>query len=67
VNEPQLLHHCQRILAMPAKRHEKRAIDFLSRIEIEALIEVPDLSNWYGRRDRAILSLALQTVCASRS
>jgi integrase/recombinase XerD len=24
VNEPQLLHHCQRILAMPAKGHEKR-------------------------------------------
>ena len=24
VNEPQLLHHCQRILAMPAKRHEAR-------------------------------------------
>ena len=23
VNEPQLLHHCQRVLAMPAKRHEK--------------------------------------------
>ena len=23
VNEPQLLHHCQRILAMPPKRHEK--------------------------------------------
>jgi len=61
VNEPQLLYHCQRILAMPAKRHEKRAIDYLSRIEIDALIEVPDLSNWYGRRDRAMLSLALQT------
>ncbi len=61
VNEPQLLHHCQRILAMPAKRHEKRAIDYLSRVEMEALIEVPDLSSWYGRRDRALLSLALQT------
>ena len=61
VNEPQLLHHCQRILAMPAKRHEKRAIDYLSRVEIEALIEVADLSSWYGRRDRALLSLALQT------
>jgi len=61
VNEPQLLHHCQRILAMPAKRHEKRAIDYLSRVEIEALIEAPDLSTWYGRRDRTLLSLALQT------
>ena len=61
VNEPQLLHHCQRILAMPPKRHEKRAIDFLSRAEIEALIAAPDLSSWHGRRDRALLALALQT------
>jgi len=61
VNEPQLLHHCQRILAMPPKRHEKRAIDYLSRAEIEALIAAPDLSSWHGRRDRALLALALQT------
>jgi integrase/recombinase XerD len=61
VNEPQLLHHCQRVLAMPAKRHEKRAIDCLSRAEIEALIQAPDLSTWHGRRDRALLALALQT------
>ena len=61
VNEPQLLHHCQRVLAMPAKRHEKRAIDYLSRAEIEAVIAAPDLSTWYGRRDRALLVLALQT------
>lgn len=61
MNEPQLLHHCQRILAMPAKRHEKRAIDYLTRLEIEALIEAPDLATWHGRRDRALLALALQT------
>jgi integrase/recombinase XerD len=61
VNEPQLLHHCQRVLAMPAKRHEKRVIDYLSRAEIEAVIAAPDLSTWYGRRDRALLILALQT------
>ncbi len=61
VNEPQLLHHCQRVLAMPAKRHEKRAIDYLDRDEIEAVIAAPDLSTWHGRRDRAILMLTLQT------
>ena len=61
VNEPQLLHHCQRVLAMPAKRHEKRAIDYLSREEIEVLIAAPDLSTWHGRRDRAILLLTVQT------
>jgi integrase/recombinase XerD len=61
VNEPQLLHHCQRVLAMPAKRHEKRIIDYLTREEIEAVIAAPDLSTWHGRRDRALLGLTLQT------
>jgi len=61
VNEPQLLHHCQRILAMPSKRHEKRTIDYLTRPEIEAVIAAPDLTMWHGRRDRALLVLALQT------
>ena len=61
VNEPQLLHHCQRVLAMPAKRHEKRTIDYLTRPEIEALIAAPDPSTWHGRRDRTLLAFALQT------
>ena len=27
INEPALLHHCQRVLALPSKRHERRMID----------------------------------------
>ena len=61
INEPQLLHHCQRILAMPSKRHEKRTIDYLNRDEIETLIATPDLTTWYGQRDHTLLLLALQT------
>jgi integrase/recombinase XerD len=60
-NEPQLLHHCQQVLAMPSKRHEKRTIDFLTRVEIEALIEAADKTTRSGRRDRMLLMLALQT------
>ena len=60
-NEPQLLHHCQQVLAMPSKRHEKRTIDFLTRAEIEALIEAADKTTPSGRRDRMLLMLALQT------
>jgi site-specific recombinase XerD len=59
--EPQLLHHCQRILAMPSKRYEKRAVDYLKRAEIEALVSAPDPATWYGRRDRILLLLAVQT------
>lgn len=61
VNEPQLLHHCQRVLAMPAKRYEKRMIDYLTRPEIEALIGAADPASWSGRRDRTLLLLAVQT------
>jgi integrase/recombinase XerD len=61
VNEPQLLHHCQRILTIPAKRYEKRTIDYLTRTEIEAVVAAPNLVTWQGRRDRALLMLALQT------
>lgn len=61
IQEPQLLHHCQRILAMPAKRHEKRAVSYLTRVEIEALIAAPDPATWCGRRDRTLLLLAVQT------
>ena len=61
INEPQLLPHCQQVLAMPSKRYEGRMIDYLNRDEIEALLAAPDLTSWYGRRDRALLLLALQT------
>jgi site-specific recombinase XerD len=46
---------------MPAKRFEKRTIDYLNAAEIEAVIAAPDLVTWSGRRDRALLMLALQT------
>src|SRR3977135_439101 len=61
VNEPQLLHHCQRVLAMPSKRYEKRTIDYLTRAEIEAVIVAAALTAGHGRRARALLVLALQT------
>ena len=49
-----------RVLAIPPKRHEKRTITFLDAEEAKALIEAPDQARWEGRRDRAILTLALQ-------
>jgi len=51
----------QRVLAMPSKRYDKSAIEFLSRSEIDALIASPDQRTWIGRRDRALLLLAVQS------
>ena len=61
IREPALLLHCQQVLAIPAKRQEKRLLDFLDREESDALLAMPDLSTWIGRRDRTLLLVALQT------
>ncbi len=61
MNEPAYMLHCQRILAMPGKRYVRRTVDFLDRAEIDALLAAPDRSTWVGRRDHAILMVALQT------
>jgi integrase/recombinase XerD len=61
LEEPAHALHCQRVLAMPNKRHEKRPIEFLNREEIDALLAVPSPSTWMGRRDRTLLLVAVQT------
>jgi integrase/recombinase XerD len=61
LEEPAHALHCQRILAMPNKRHERRPIEFLNREEIDALLAAVDFSSWMGRRDRTLLLVAVQT------
>ena len=51
----------QRVLAMPAKRFERKLIDFLTRPEVDALLAAPDKSTWTGRRDHTLLLTTLQT------
>jgi integrase/recombinase XerD len=51
----------QRVLAMPSKRYLRRPIAFLDSDEVAALLAAPDLGTWVGRRDRAMLLLAVQT------
>ncbi len=51
----------QRVLAIPQKRFDKTTISFLTPPEVDALIEAPDRQRWDGRRDRALLLLAVQT------
>lgn len=59
--DPTWLLHCQRILAMPNKRYVKRTVTFLDANEIKALLAAPDRTTWAGRRDHALLLLAVQT------
>lgn len=50
-----------RVLAIPQKRHDKAIITFLTYEEARALLAAPDPGRWEGRRDRALLALAVQT------
>ena len=61
MTDPTWLLHCQRILAMPSKRYVRRAVTFLGTQEIAALLAAPDRTTWAGRRDHALLLLAVQT------
>jgi integrase/recombinase XerD len=49
-----------RVLAIPRKRPDQRLVSFLTRAESQALLGAPDRSSWAGRRDYALLALALQ-------
>lgn len=51
----------QRVLAIPNKRCTRAQIGFLTREETDALLRAPDLSTRSGRRDHALMLLAVQT------
>jgi site-specific recombinase XerD len=51
----------QRVLAIPAKRFQRALVPFLSRQEVDALLAAPDQRTWSGRRDHALILLAVQT------
>ncbi len=51
----------QRVLAMPSKRCGRKLVGFLTRIEIDALLAAPDRTCWSGRRDHALILLAVRT------
>ena len=61
LESPQYSALVQRVLAIPSKRHERRLVGFLSRAEIDALLSAPDRNTWRGRRDHALLLMAVQT------
>ena len=50
-----------RVLAIPSKRCDRAEVCYLSGLEADALLASPDRDTWTGRRDRAILTMALQT------
>jgi site-specific recombinase XerD len=51
----------QRVLAIPQKRFDRNLVAFLAPAESNAFIAAPDRTTWIGRRDHALLVVAIET------
>jgi site-specific recombinase XerD len=60
-SNPLLLPVAQRVLAIPAKRFERATVGYLTREQIQAIIDSPDTAAFSGQRDRILLVLLYNT------
>jgi site-specific recombinase XerD len=49
------------VLAIPPRRRERAIVSYLTPEETDALLAAPGRETWHGRRDHALLLLAVQT------
>jgi site-specific recombinase XerD len=61
LTHPEHAHSISRVLAIPPKRFDRALICYLTEPEVEALLASCDPTSWTGRRDHAMLLLAVQT------
>jgi site-specific recombinase XerD len=61
LRHPEHLDTIGRVIAIPFKRHQRRGLTYLNLDEVKALLAAPDTSTWLGRRDHALLLLAVLT------
>lgn len=61
LKEPSALALAQSVLAIPMKRFERPLIGFLSREQIQAILEAPDPTTWSGQRDRVMFATLYNT------
>jgi site-specific recombinase XerD len=61
LREPEQSALIQRVLAIPAKRTDRQLVSFLTDPEVDAILSAPDPGTRIGRRDHALLLLAIQT------
>jgi integrase/recombinase XerD len=61
LHAPEHAAQISQVLAIPRKRCDRAIVSFLTAEEIDALLAAPDKATWLGRRDHALLLLAVQT------
>jgi integrase/recombinase XerD len=58
---PEISTLISQVLAIPNKRSVRRLIDYLADDEVDALLKAPNQKKWVGKRDHALLLIAVQT------
>jgi len=53
-----------RVLDIPTKRYTRAEVPYLTEPEVDALVAAPDRRTWAGRRDHALIAVAVQTGLA---
>lgn len=61
LQEPTALPIIQRVIAIPMKRFDKPMLGFLSRTEMQAILDAPDCTTWCGQRDRVMFATLYNT------
>jgi site-specific recombinase XerD len=61
LGHPEHLDTIARIMAIPTKRHERHDLTYLTKPEIDALLNAPDQRSWLGRRDYTLLLTMITT------
>jgi site-specific recombinase XerD len=59
--EPDRILQCQRILAIPLRKHAQTAVGYLSKEYLAEILAQPDLRSRQGRRDAVLLSVLYDT------
>ncbi len=59
--EPDRMLQCQKILAIPQRRHARPTVAYLSKEELAEVLAQPDLRTSKGRRDAVLLSILYDT------
>lgn len=61
VRDPASLPVAQRVLAIVSKRFDRPILGFLSREEVQALLDAPDRTTWSGQRDATLFAVLYNT------
>jgi site-specific recombinase XerD len=61
LKDPTALPVIQRVIAVPMKRFDKPILGFLSRTELQAILDAPDCTTWCGQRDRMLFTTLYNT------